>query len=131
MSSPFVTRRFDAVEFTLDTRHYSAAESSTCLVLTLSALPYRTQYLISWGIRGDNTPEYAKYLGCKYMIVAVWWPVTNFGIQLALDITSKDLYPDFKFVTFEEFLQKVLDGHAKGVYPEMKEMIAALKKAQQ
>ena len=58
-----------------------------------------SQYQISWGIRGDNTPEYAKYLGY---------------------ITSKELYPDMEFTTFEGYLQEVLDGKAKGVYNELK-----------
>ncbi|KAK4999187.1 hypothetical protein LTR66_001721 [Elasticomyces elasticus] len=58
-----------------------------------------SQYLISWGIRGDNTPEDAKYLGY---------------------LTSKDLYPDMKFTAFEEYLQEVLEGKAKGVYEHLK-----------
>ena len=67
-----------------------------------------SEYLISWGIRGDNTPEYAKYLGY---------------------ITSKELYPDMKFIKFEDYLQEVVDGKAKGVYEELKAQIgAAIKK---
>ena len=62
------------------------------------------QYTISWGIRGDNTPEYAKYLGY---------------------LTSKELYPEMEFVCFENFLQEVLDGRMKGVYEEMRAQIAA------
>ena len=58
-----------------------------------------SQYQISWGIRGDNTPEYAKYLGY---------------------LTSKDLYPDMKVITFDEYLREVVSGKAKGVYSEMK-----------
>ena len=63
-----------------------------------------SQYLISMGIRGDNTPEYAKYLGY---------------------LTSKDLYPDFEFTKFEDYLQLVLDGKAQGIYEERKKEIAA------
>jgi hypothetical protein len=48
-----------------------------------------TQYFISWGIRGDNTPEYARYLGY---------------------LDCKELYPDVKFQSFESFLQIALDG---------------------
>ena len=66
-----------------------------------------SQYLISWGIRGDNTPEYAKYLGY---------------------ITSKELYPDMGFVKFEDYLKEVLDGKAKGVYEELKVQFAAASK---
>jgi hypothetical protein len=54
-----------------------------------------SQLFFSWGIRGDNTPEYAEYLGY---------------------LSGKDLYPDFKFTRFEEYIQDVLDGKAKGVY---------------
>lgn len=61
-----------------------------------------SQYLISWGIRGDNTPEYAKYLGY---------------------LTSKELYPDMEYTKYEDYLRKVLDGKAKGVYAERKKQI--------
>lgn len=57
-----------------------------------------SQYLISWGIRGDNTPEYAKYLGY---------------------VTSKELYPDMGYIKFENYLQELLNGKAKGVYAEL------------
>lgn len=53
------------------------------------------QYAISWGVRGDNVPEYAKYLGY---------------------LTTKELYPDIKFRPFEVFLKDVLDGKVKPVY---------------
>ncbi len=56
--------------------------------------------MISWGIRGDNTPAYAKYLGY---------------------VTSKALYPDMKFTAFEEHLPKVVEGRAKGVYGNRKD----------
>jgi hypothetical protein len=49
------------------------------------------QYVHSWGIRGDNTPEYAKYLGY---------------------VTRKELYPDFKY---EEFVKEVLDGKVPSI----------------
>ena len=68
-----------------------------------------SQYLISWGLRGDNTPEYAKYLGY---------------------LTSKELYPDIDFIKFEDYLKQVLDGKAKGVYEELKAQIGeALRKS--
>ncbi|CAJ2500719.1 Uu.00g035720.m01.CDS01 [Anthostomella pinea] len=67
------------------------------------------QYLISWGIRGDNTPEYAKYLGY---------------------LTSKDLYPDFNFKDYEEYIKEVLDGKAKGVYAELRELQKQMSAAQ-
>lgn len=53
------------------------------------------QYQMSWGVRGDNQPEYAKYLGY---------------------VTGKELYPDFKCRFFEDYASEVLDGGAKGVY---------------
>lgn len=56
-----------------------------------------SQYWISLGIRGDNNPEYAKYLGY---------------------VTSKELYPDFKARTFEDFVQEVVDGKATRAYQD-------------
>ncbi|OJJ48425.1 hypothetical protein ASPZODRAFT_61614 [Penicilliopsis zonata CBS 506.65] len=56
---------------------------------------YIAEYQLSWGIRGDNNPEYAKYLGY---------------------LTSKDLYPDFKHSDFKEYLEMVCQGTAKGIY---------------
>ncbi|KAE8162891.1 NAD(P)-binding protein [Aspergillus tamarii] len=53
------------------------------------------QLLYSWGIRGDNTPEYAQYLG--YM-------------------NGKELYPDFEYITFEDYVKEALEGKVKGVY---------------
>ncbi|KAF6794639.1 isoflavone reductase family protein [Colletotrichum sojae] len=47
------------------------------------------QYRKSWGLRGDNTPEYARYLG--YLI-------------------GKELYPDLEGKPFEEFCKEALDG---------------------
>ncbi|KAK3625152.1 hypothetical protein LTR56_020609 [Elasticomyces elasticus] len=66
------------------------------------------EYLISWGIRGDNQPEYAKYLGY---------------------VTSKELYPDFKFKSFEAYLRdEVMAGKAKGVYDELRAKIVEMHK---
>jgi hypothetical protein len=58
---------------------------------------YVREYQISWGIRGDNTPEYAAFLGY---------------------ITSKELYPDFQFRDYAAFLKEVLDGKAARVYAD-------------
>jgi uncharacterized protein YbjT (DUF2867 family) len=55
------------------------------------------QYVRSWGIRGDNTPEKAKELGY---------------------VTSKELWPEMKFVDYEDFLGDVVKGEAKPVYEE-------------
>ncbi|KAK4212514.1 hypothetical protein QBC37DRAFT_191870 [Rhypophila decipiens] len=54
------------------------------------------QYLNSWGVRGDNTPEIAKYLG--YLLASELYP------ELASQLRSLD-----------EYFQEVLDG--KGVPP--------------
>ncbi|KAI5359288.1 Putative NmrA-like domain, NAD(P)-binding domain superfamily [Septoria linicola] len=62
------------------------------------------QYMHSWGVRGDNTPEYAKYLG---------------------DLTSKDLYPDLQFTSFESYVDEALAGTAKTVYEGLKAKFAA------
>ncbi|KAL3481821.1 hypothetical protein BJX99DRAFT_131302 [Aspergillus californicus] len=58
---------------------------------------YLAEYQLSWGIRGDNTPEYAKYLGY---------------------VSSKDLYPDFVPIPFRDYLQALCDGNAKGIYTD-------------
>lgn len=60
------------------------------------------QYQISWGIRGDNTPEYAKYLGY---------------------VTSRELYPEFEHVKFEAFVRELLEGKGQGVYKERQEAL--------
>ncbi|KAL4967748.1 aromatic alcohol reductase [Aspergillus stella-maris] len=58
---------------------------------------YLAEYQLSWGIRGDNTPEYAKYLGY---------------------LSAKELYPDFVPVSFKEYLTSVYNGEAKGIYTD-------------
>ena len=58
---------------------------------------YIAEYQLSWGIRGDNTPDYAKYLGY---------------------ITSKELYPDFEPTDLKAYLESVVGGTAKGVYTD-------------
>ena len=55
------------------------------------------QYVRSWGIRGDNTPEKAKELGY---------------------VTSKELWPEMEFVKYEDFLSDVVEGEVKPVYDE-------------
>jgi uncharacterized protein YbjT (DUF2867 family) len=58
------------------------------------------QYVRSWGIRGDNTPERAKELGY---------------------VTSKELWPEMEFVKYEDFLGDVVAGKAKPVYEDKRE----------
>ncbi|KAL2831456.1 hypothetical protein BDW59DRAFT_140190 [Aspergillus cavernicola] len=55
------------------------------------------EYWNSWGIRGDNTPENARYLG--YLI-------------------AEDLYPGVKGRSLETFVQEILDGKGAKVYSE-------------
>jgi len=59
-----------------------------------------SEYKLSWGVRGDNTPEYAKYLGY---------------------LTSKELYPDLQFRSFEDFLKELLAGKGKAVYEHIRQ----------
>ncbi|GJC94656.1 isoflavone reductase [Colletotrichum higginsianum] len=61
---------------------------------TLSWL-WGLQYKYSWGIRGDNSPENAEYLGY---------------------LSGKELYPDVEFISFETYLKDLLAGKAKRVY---------------
>ncbi|EGY17640.1 isoflavone reductase family protein [Verticillium dahliae VdLs.17] len=62
------------------------------------------EYWNSWGVRGDNTPETAAYLGY---------------------LDARELYPDFKPRTLEEYAKEVLAGEAKRVYAEIKAAISA------
>lgn len=55
----------------------------------------KAQYWHSWGVRGDNTPEYALYLGY---------------------LNAKDLYPDLKGISLRTYCQEVLDGQGRRVY---------------
>lgn len=58
---------------------------------------YLAEYQYSWGIRGDNNPEYARYLGYHL---------------------TTELYPEFKSSDFREYLESVIRGTAKGVYQD-------------
>ncbi|KAL1979615.1 hypothetical protein VTN96DRAFT_5437 [Rasamsonia emersonii] len=58
---------------------------------------YAAEYQLSRGIRGDNRPEYAKYLGY---------------------LDAKELYPDFKPILFEDYLKELLGGTATGIYTD-------------
>lgn len=62
------------------------------------------QYWYSCCVRGDNTPEYAKYLGY---------------------LTTKELYPDAKWTNIESYAQEVLDGKGKRVYEHLMDLTAA------
>lgn len=53
------------------------------------------EYMHSCNVRGDNSPESARYLGF---------------------LDAKDLYPDFRPRRYEEFLKEVLEGGAKAPY---------------
>jgi hypothetical protein len=55
------------------------------------------QYYLSTFIRGENTPEFARYLGY---------------------LDGKQLYPDVKFNTFESYVEEVLNGTAKAAYQD-------------
>ncbi|KAL4744891.1 hypothetical protein BDW72DRAFT_199162 [Aspergillus terricola var. indicus] len=48
-----------------------------------------TSYAYSWAIRGDNTPEHAKYLGY---------------------LNAKDLYPDIEAKPINDFIREIVDG---------------------
>jgi hypothetical protein len=50
------------------------------------------EYFYSWGIRGDNRPEYAKYLGY---------------------LDCKELYADVSYKPFGEYVQEALRGEAQ------------------
>lgn len=61
-------------------------------------MAYVAQYGVSKYIRRDNTPANAKYLGY---------------------LDARELYPDFKPISFSEYVGEVLDGKGRRPYPEM------------
>lgn len=50
---------------------------------------FKADYDYSRYLRGDNQPEYAKYLGY---------------------LDARELYPDFRPITFREFVKDLLEG---------------------
>jgi uncharacterized protein YbjT (DUF2867 family) len=58
------------------------------------------QYALSWGIRGDNSPERARELGY---------------------VTSKELWPEMEVVGYEDFLRDVVEGRGEMVYEDRRE----------
>jgi hypothetical protein len=54
-------------------------------------------YGYSVNVRGDNAPEYAKYLGY---------------------LDAKDLYPDLEYTKFDDFLAQLVEGKVKRVYAD-------------
>ncbi|KAF5614741.1 isoflavone reductase [Fusarium sp. NRRL 52700] len=55
------------------------------------------EYWMSWGVRGDNTPENAAYLGY---------------------VLAKDLYPSLQARSLEEFIQDAAEGRIKKAYQQ-------------
>ncbi|KAM5529319.1 isoflavone reductase family protein [Fusarium oxysporum f. sp. phaseoli] len=53
------------------------------------------QYTYSTCVRGDNTPEYARYLGY---------------------LDGKELYPDLDFIPFQKYVSELIDGTARSAY---------------
>ncbi|KAH7029738.1 uncharacterized protein B0I36DRAFT_364224 [Microdochium trichocladiopsis] len=63
------------------------AEQQHVVSVSLTLLDYQR----SWGARGDNTPENAKYLGF---------------------LSARELYPEFKPVSLERFVREALEAGA-------------------
>ncbi|KAJ9255217.1 hypothetical protein DTO195F2_6292 [Paecilomyces variotii] len=98
ISGEQIERKHVSAEEILDRVASARASSETYPYDPAKYVPrYIAEYQLSWGIRGDNKPEYAKYLG--YLI-------------------SKELYPDFKPSNFEDYLKHVFSGSAKGIYTD-------------
>lgn len=85
----------------LQNKEPSSPQYFQALVSKVSA-----QYMISKGILGENTPQYAEYLGY---------------------VTSKSLYPDFKFIKYTDYMEEVLSGRATIVYEELRAQFAMQK----
>ncbi|KAK4935256.1 hypothetical protein LTR66_015480 [Elasticomyces elasticus] len=86
ISEAEVKERLEKARHALD---QNQTDGSALAMLTVS------QLFFSWGIRGDNTPENAAYLG--YM-------------------SGKDLYPDLTYTTLKDYMIEALGGKGKGVY---------------
>jgi hypothetical protein len=56
------------------------------------------EYAYSKFVRGENTPQYAKYLGY---------------------LDASDLYPDFVPRSFEAFAKELLDGKAAKIFDDI------------
>ncbi|KAK1500527.1 isoflavone reductase [Colletotrichum tamarilloi] len=84
-----------------------AAESLTADAIEKSAFDNRMkifyEYWYSMGVRGDNTLEYAEFLGY---------------------VDGTKLYPDFQPITFEAFLKEVLDGKPVAIYRTLEQNVA-------
>lgn len=65
--------------------------------LTVAFQAVSRQYALSWGVRGDNTPEKAEEVGY---------------------VTSKELWPEMEFSGFEDFLKDTLEGRGAAVYEQ-------------
>ncbi|KAK1466241.1 isoflavone reductase [Colletotrichum cuscutae] len=88
-----------------------AAESLTADAIEKSAFDNRMkifyEYWYSMGVRGDNTLEYAEFLGY---------------------IDGTKLYPDFQPITFEAFLKELLDGRSVAIYRTLEQNVAKAEK---
>ncbi|KAJ5908258.1 hypothetical protein N7495_000940 [Penicillium taxi] len=91
--------RFYVPEETICSRVLAARQASETYPFDpIKFIPrYLAEYQFSWGIRGDNNPEYAKYLGYHL---------------------TTELYPEFKPTDFRQYLESVVRGTAKGVYTD-------------
>ncbi|THY33273.1 isoflavone reductase family protein [Aureobasidium pullulans] len=57
------------------------------------------QYAVTKYVRGDNTPENAKYLGY---------------------VSANELYPEFEYNSYTEFVDELLTGEIERPYPDIK-----------
>jgi len=83
-----------------ESRLLAEKDSSDPVRLHLQML---AEHGLSWGLRGDNNPDYAKYLGY---------------------LTSKELYPDLEPIAFRDYLTTVIRGTAKVVYTDDRSAVA-------
>jgi hypothetical protein len=56
------------------------------------------EYGVTKYVRGDNTPQNAEYLGY---------------------VNGRELYPDFEFISFADFVDELVAGKAKKPYPHL------------
>ncbi|KAJ7764698.1 hypothetical protein B0H16DRAFT_1673933 [Mycena metata] len=99
LSGEKITREYISADAVIATRAQCAAANKADPKNYLTWLQLVGQdYSYSKYVRGDNTPEYAKYLGY---------------------LDGTELYPDFRPTKFAEFARELLDGRMEKIYQNM------------
>ncbi|KAJ7286388.1 hypothetical protein C8J57DRAFT_1287529, partial [Mycena rebaudengoi] len=97
MSGEVIERKYvSADELIASREHWAATQKAEPDNRMAWFMKISHDYIYSKYVRGDNTPEYAAYLGY---------------------LDAKDLYPDFSPRSFRQFVGELLEGKAVKPYP--------------